>query len=125
MKKILPLFLLLAACANKVEVPNKITQEQTGSATLTVNVTITFGFLDQLHQLCEDEYATTTFVDDNQHRKTVADCVVGKLTGLSSATANVPTQVQSQYCNANADLSAFTPAQIVQIQALCASLQGK
>lgn len=54
-KLLLPLFLLLGACAQII--PDKVTTEQTGNSTYTINITITFGFLDQLRQLCEDENA--------------------------------------------------------------------
>ena len=102
----------MVACNNKVSTPSNMT------ATVTVN----FGFLDQIRQLCEDEYATASFDNDHIHRKVIADCMIAKLSlvGNSSQVIGV---VNNKYCQAGADLSTLTPTELEQVAQICSVLK--
>lgn len=117
MKYLLVFMLFLGACANRVEVPKDVNTHADGR----VDININFGFLDQIRQLCEDEYALAQFESDPQHRKIIADCINTKLSLLNSST-QMTAVVNNGYCQPGADLSRLSHQELAQLGQICALL---
>lgn len=90
------------------------------SGTSTTEITVSFRVIDQIKALCTAQLSTTSYSNQFEYNKAVADCVFAHLSSITSIGAL--NTFANQYCQPTSDLSSFTPAQIVSINTTCAAL---
>lgn len=119
---ILAVMIFLMAGCGSVFKTNDSTQNVVQSGTSFEYVVVRLEFIQQIQQLCADSLLQTNYASFTLYKQAVADCTFTKLSSLGSINTGAITSFQQQYCQANSDLSALTPQQVLDVKQACAAL---
>lgn len=123
MKKLL--LILLTGCGlngtQKFEVTDS-TQRVTQDGTSFTYVIVRPEYIKQIQEICENANPMSDFISKEDHDKAVAQCTIENMKLLNINLGQVDS-FKNKYCVPGADLSGFTPQQVLDIQTACNTLK--
>lgn len=95
----------------------KVTQDGQSYIYLVVKL----DFIEQVRQLCQDSLLKTDYSTEELWKQAISQCTFKNLSfaGISTSQAN---NFSTQYCQANSNLSSFSPQDQANITAACKAL---
>lgn len=123
MKKIL-LLLLLTSCGfngnQKLEVTDS-TQRIVQDGTSFTYIIVRLEYIQQIQEICTNANPISDFTSESEQKKAIAKCTIENMKLLNINVGQVD-NFKNKYCVPGADLTGFTPQQVLDIQAACAAL---